>query len=452
MSTLAERNLNQHPDAPEGSWKTFMHYVIPSVAAMVLFSAYTIIDGIFVSHGVGEIALASVNIALPFVNVLSGIAILLSMGTSTLCAFAMGKKNYEEAERIFTQTVVIIIAISAVLAVLVSLFADSLALLLGAGPQTLAYTSQYLHVICLFSVCFILSYCLEVMVKVDGSPQLAIIGASISFLINVGLDYLFIMHFGWGVFGAAFATGLAQLGSLIFFLYHFLSGRSTLKFRKFKLHLPDLRRIMPLGIADCSIELMLGFLTLLYNHVILSLLGEESLAIYAVIAYLSLVVSMVMQGIAQGMMPLVSLAVGEGNRKRIRGYLKQCLITVLAVGVAVELLCHLAPNVMVSLLLDHNSVLFNETVSALRIYALSYLPAGISIALAGYFSALGRAGSAALLSMGRGFVLLPLALMTLYLMGGSLNIWFAALIGEILSLILAVLLLKKNAGKPLVRS
>ena len=439
MSTSADYPSNLHPDTPKGRWKTFMHYVIPSVAAMVLFSAYTIIDGIFVSHGVGEIALAAVNISLPFVNILSGIAILLSMGTSTLCAFAMGKKNYAEAERIFSQTVVVIIAISAVLAVAVSLFAEDLAVLLGAGPQTMAYTSQYLHVICLFSVCFILSYCLEVMVKVDGYPQLAIIGAGISFLINVGLDYLFIMRLGWGVFGAAFATGLAQLGSLIFFLYHFLSGRSTLKFRKFKLHLTDLRRIMPLGIADCSIELMLGFLTLLYNHVILSLLGEESLAIYAVIAYLSLVVSMIMQGIAQGMMPLVSLAVGEGDRKRVRGYLGQCLI------------CQLAPGVMVSLLLEQNSTLFGETVSALRIYALSYLPAGISIALAGYFSALGRAGSAALLSMGRGFLLLPAAVLVLYLLGGSISIWFAALIGEVLSLILALVLLKRNESKALIQ-
>ena len=80
-----------------GSWRLFFHYVIPSVSAMVLFSSYTIIDGIFVSHGVGELALASVNISLPFINILSGIAILLSMGTSTLCAFAMGEGDHEKA-------------------------------------------------------------------------------------------------------------------------------------------------------------------------------------------------------------------------------------------------------------------------------------------------------------------------------------------------------------------
>ena len=424
-----------------GSWRTFFRYVLPSVSAMVLFSAYTIIDGIFVSRGVGELALAAVNISLPFINILSGVAILLSMGTSTLCAFAMGEGDHDRAERVFTQTVVVILAVSAVITLGVSLFAEPLGYLLGAGPKTIGYTAEYLHIVCLFSVCFILSYCLEVMVKVDGRPQLAVIGVGTSFLVNVGLDYVFIFRLGWEVWGAALATGLAQLASMAFFLSYFLSGKSNLKFRRFRLRLKDLRRILPLGIADCSIELMLGFLTLLYNHVILSAFGEGCLPIYAVIAYISLLVSMVMQGVAQGMMPLVSLAVGQNDKTSIRIYLKQCLITVAAVGILVELVCQLTPGTLVSLLLEGDSGLFGQTVSALRQYALSYLPAGVSIALAGYFAALGRSGSSALLSLSRGFVLLPAALLVFYALGGGTGIWLAALTGEAVTLALGLILL-----------
>lgn len=432
------------PSAPSRSWKTFLHYVIPSVAAMVLFSSYTIVDGIFISKGVGELALAGVNISLPFINFLSGVAILLSMGTSTLCAFALGQGDHEKAEKIFTQTVAIIVGISIVITIAVSLLSEPLAYFLGAGPQTVGYSAQYLHVVCLFSLCFILSYCLEVMVKVDGAPQLAMFGVGISFLINVGLDYLFILVWHWGVFGAALATGLAQLGSLIFFLLYFLSGKSNLRFRRFAFHPKELRRILPLGIADCSIELMLGFLTLLYNHVITSLLGESSLPIYAVIAYISLLVSMVMQGIAQGMMPLVSLAVGEEDRDAIRLYLRRAFLAVLVVGVLVELVCQAAPGVIVSLLLSGDSSLFGETVTALRLYALSYLPAGITIVLAGYFAALGKAGASALLSLARGFVLLPAAILGIYLLGAGSMIWIAALIGELLSLALGLVLLRRK--------
>ena len=408
---------------------------------MVLFSSYTIIDGIFVAKGVSDLALAAVNISLPFINILSGVAILLAMGTSTLCAFSMGEGDHEKAEKIFTQTVAVIVVLSAAITLAVCLGAKPLACLLGAGPLTIGYASQYLHVVCLFSVCFILSYCLEVMVKVDGRPQLAVIGVGISFVVHIGLDYVFIFLLGMEVLGSALATGIAQLASLVFFLSYFLSGRSNLRFRRFRLHLGDLRTIIPLGVADCSIEFMLGFLTLLYNHVILSTLGEESLPIYAVIAYISLLVSMVMQGIAQGMMPLVSLAVGQNDKTSIRLYLKQCLITVAAVGILVELVCQLTPGTLVSLLLEGDSGLFGQTVSALRQYALSYLPAGVSIALAGYFAALGRSGSSALLSLSRGFVLLPAALLVFYALGGGTGIWLAALTGEAVTLALGLILL-----------
>ena len=234
---------------------------------------------------------------------------------------------------------------------------------------------------------------------------------------------------------------------MLFFLGYFLSGKSNLKFRRFKFRLRDLRRILPLGIADCSIELMLGFLTLLYNHVITHLLGESSLPIYAVIAYLSLVVSMVMQGIAQGMMPLVSLAVG-GKRPALHPHLPAAGHH-RGVGHRVPggaLLPDRSGHHRLSLLLEGDSSLFGETSSALRQYALSYLPAGISIALAGYFAALGKAGYSALLSLGRGFLLLPGALMLLYLLGAGSIIWMAALIGEILSLALGLFLLYRHEG------
>ena len=146
------------------SWKQLLRYVIPAASAMVLFSLYTVIDGILVAHGVSESALTSVNISLPFINVLSGLSILLSMGASTLCAFALGRGKKREAEEIFTQTVVVMVILSAAITVGVLLFTEELALFLGAGPQTLENAVTYLRIVSVFSVCFILSYCLEVMV------------------------------------------------------------------------------------------------------------------------------------------------------------------------------------------------------------------------------------------------------------------------------------------------
>lgn len=229
------------------SWKQLLRYVIPAASAMVLFSLYTVIDGILVAHGVSESALTSVNISLPFINVLSGLSILLSMGASTLCAFALGRGKKREAEEIFTQTVVVMVILSAAITVGVLLFTEELALFLGAGPQTLENAVTYLRIVSVFSVCFILSYCLEVMVKVDDSPVLATVGVAVAAVVHVGLAYVFIFHFHWGVAGSALATGLAQLCSLIVFLIYFVGGKSDLRFRKFRFQPKTLLRSLPLG-------------------------------------------------------------------------------------------------------------------------------------------------------------------------------------------------------------
>jgi len=434
---------------PASSWKRFLHYVIPSAAAMVLFSSYTIIDGIFVSKGVSDIAMASVHHSLPFINVLSGIAVLLSIGTSTLVAFAMGQGNHKKAERLFTQIVVLIIIISVVITLAVCFCAEPLAVLLGAGPMTIGYASQYLHIVCLFSICFILSYCLEVMVKIDGRPQLSAIGVGISFVLNIALDYLFIFHFHWEIFGAALATGLAQLGSLLFFLAYFLSGKSNLRFRKFRFDWRALRNSLPLGVADCSVEFVLAFLIFLYNRVVTACLGEAYLPIYAVISYISLMVFMVMQGLAQGMMPLVSLSIGHNHRNLARLFLKKCLLCAIALSIAIVAVCQLAPHLLVSLLLEGDNFLYPDAVAALRQYALSYLFSGVSIVLAGYFAALGKGSASITLCLGRGFVLLPAALLVINLLTGGQGIWMAALVGEFLSLVLGLALLRNTEKTPL---
>lgn len=286
------------------------------------------------------------------------------------------------------------------------------------------------------------------MVKVDDSPVLATVGVAVAAVVHVGLAYVFIFHFHWGVAGSALATGLAQLCSLIVFLIYFVGGKSDLRFRKFRFQPKTLLRSLPLGVADCSIEFMLGFLTVLYNNLLFLLFGESHQTIYAVIAYLSLLVFMVMQGIAQGMMPLVSVAVGKGDRKAIRFYFLRSLVLVVGAEVLIVAACLLLPQRFAAILLNTDSPLFPQAVAALRQYALSYLLAGINILLAGFFTALGHGKASCLLSLSRGFVLLPAAILVLSHLTGGQAIWIAALAGEGLSFVLGLVLLKRITASP----
>ncbi len=429
------------------SLKDFMRYVLPSVAAMLLFSLYTVVDAIFVAWGAGEEALTAVNIALPFVNCLSGFAVLISMGTATLVAFARGREDTEEADGLFSQTVFVIVAVSLVVTLLAAIFAEPLALFLGAGPMTLADTTGYLRVVSLFSLCFILSYCLEIMVKVDGRPYMAVVGVGTSFVTNIVLDYLFIMVFHWGVMGAALATGLAQLLSLIIFLLYFFSKKAKLRIRSFKPRPRELLRIFPLGVADCSVELIVAFLTFLYNHILLLVFGEWSLTVFAVVAYLNLFVFMVMQGIAQGMMHLVSFHIGRGSETVAKGYFRMSIVAALGMGVLFTALCQLAPDRIAMLLLQPDSPVFAETIRAVRQFSLSFLVVGLNIAIAGYLTARENPKPSIFLAVGRGFLFAPLALLPCAFLWGGQLIWLAALFGEVMCLAVSLYVLRRVTGK-----
>lgn len=199
----------------------FLKYMIPSVVSMWVFSLYTMVDGIFVARGVGETALAAVNISMPFVNFIFALSLMFSTGASTIIAVYLGKKDIDSANKIFTMNTVLIIIFSLLIMGGVLLNLEKVATMLGATASTMDYVKHYLGIIVLFNGFFMVSYSLEVIIKTDGFPILATCGVIISAISNVVLDYLFIMVFHWGVMGAAIATGLSQVFSTVFFLVHF---------------------------------------------------------------------------------------------------------------------------------------------------------------------------------------------------------------------------------------
>ena len=432
------------------SLKQFVRYVVPSVAAMLLFSLYTVIDAIFVAKGAGPEAMTAVNISLPFISTLSGFSVLLSMGTATLVAFARGREDKEEADGLFSQTVAVIVLMSGTVTVLVALFAGELAAFLGAGPLTIDDATTYLRIVSLFSICFILSYCLEVMVKVDDSPYMATVGVAASFVINIGLSYLFVIRFGWGVTGAAWSTGLAQVASLIIFLAYFFSKRAKLKIRRFTPRPRMLLRSFPLGVADCSVEMIIAFLTFLYNHILLAYFGESYQTIYAVMAYVSLFVFMVMQGVAQGMMHLVSFHAGKGESKIGWGYFRMSLLSGLSLGVFFAGLCQLAPEALCGLLLPNGSPLFQQAVAALRVFSLSFLFVGVNISIAGYLTAVEKPAASISLALGRGFLFAPIALGICAFLFGGRFLWFGALLGESACVVVSLLVLRRYRRRDLL--
>ena len=294
--------------------RRFFKFTVPSIVSMWIFSLYSLVDGMFVAWGVGEHALTAVNLSLPFVSLVFTLGILLATGTSTVLSIALGQKDVERARNYFNQNLFVVIAATLLLAVLVLFNLDWVADFLGATGENHHLVKEYVGVIACFSVFFTVSYNLEVQVKADGAPHVSIIGVISCGLMNVVLDYIFVMHLHWGVWGAALATGLAQATSTAVFAVYFLTHRYPLRFGRFKPDPGAYRRIIPLGTADGLSELSNGMVIFLFNHIIQRVIGPGALVSYTIISYVNTLVLNSVIGIAHGIQPLCSYHLGAEER------------------------------------------------------------------------------------------------------------------------------------------
>ena len=422
----------------------FAHFSTATVASLMVFSLYSIVDGLFVAKGVGEYAMSAVNLAVPFTNVMFSIAVLFAVGTSTIIAIYLGEGRRENANSLFSQNLVVLILIGVIISVLVLVFLEPFALLLGAKDVTLEHTKDYLRGLAPFAVCFMVSYNMEILVKTDGRPTLAIVTVITGCLTNCVLDYVAIFILDWGTWGAAFATGLSQLVTCIIYLTHFLGRHTTFHLVRFRPDPHIYKRLLPIGVADGVTELCNGVMIFLFNRTILRCIGQDGLVSYTIIAYINTLILNLMLGVSQGSQPLVSYHYGQRDRDGYRRLLRYGLVTVAGLTVlcfaAVQLL---GPQVVGIFLDGDNPTLISDSISALRRYGLCYLLIGFNVLIGGFLTAVERPRPAICISVGRGLVLQSGALLALAAIFGGSAIWYTPLISEALCLVLAIVFLRR---------
>lgn len=422
--------------------KQFFHFSAATVASLMVFSLYSIVDGLFVARGVGEYAMTAVNLSVPFVNLLFSIAVIFAVGTSTIIAYLLGQKNAQSANKLFSQNLVTLLVIGVTISVLVLAFTEPLARLLGAEEVTLEYTIHYLQGLAPFAVCFMISYNLEVLVKTDGRPRLALVTVCVGCVTNCVLDYLAIFHWGLGIWGAAAATGVSQLLTCIIYLTHFLGKHTTFHPVRFRMDWKIYRRLLPIGISDGLTELCNGLMIFLFNHTILRCIGTDGLVAYTIIAYANTLVINITMGVSQGSQPLISFQNGRGDGTAIGKLLRYGLRTMCGIAaVCFTVLFLAAPKLVAVYLPEAGAEMLTFATDAFRRYSLCYLPVGFNIYIAGFLTAMERPLPAVSISTGRGLILQGSILLLLAAVLGGGSIWFAPVISEVLCLGLSVFFL-----------
>ena len=422
--------------------KQFFHFSAATVASLMVFSLYSIVDGLFVARGVGEYAMTAVNLSVPFVNLLFSIAVIFAVGTSTIIAYLLGQKNAQSANKLFSQNLATLVVIGVTISVLVLAFTEPLARLLGAEEVTLEYAIHYLQGLAPFAVCFMISYNLEVLVKTDGRPRLALVTVCVGCVTNCVLDYLAIFHWGLGIWGAAAATGVSQLLTCLIYLTHFLGKHTTFHPVRFRMDWKIYRRLLPIGISDGLTELCNGLMIFLFNHTILRCIGTDGLVAYTIIAYANTLVINITMGVSQGSQPLISFQNGRGDGTAIGNLLRYGLRTMCGIAaVCFTVLFLAAPKLVAVYLPEAGAEMLTFATDAFRRYSLCYLPVGFNIYIAGFLTAMARPLPAVSISTGRGLILQGSILLLLAAVLGGSSIWFAPVISEVLCLGLSVFFL-----------
>ncbi|CEN84316.1 Na driven multidrug efflux pump [[Clostridium] sordellii] len=423
----------------------FKQYVIPSVASMWVFSLYSMVDGAFVSRGVGSEALAAVNISTPYINTLFALSVLLSTGASTIVSMTLGKGDNKKASEYFTLNTVLLAIISIFITVISLLNLENIAIFLGATESTLPLVKGYLGNIILFVGFYLVSYGLELLIKCDGYPHLSTIGVIIAAITNIVLDYIFVIQFKWGVEGAALATGIARILSVSFFISHFLRKRGKLRFCKFKFDFNFIKRIIFIGIPDSMTEASLAVVILLFNQSILRLIGESALVSYSVICYITTLVLTTMLGISQGLQPICSYYYGKEDDKSVLKLLDMSISYIKKSSIIAFLLVIIFANQIVAMFIDKSDMsLFLYTVKTLRISSVAYLIMGYNVIISGFCVATGKAIHASIVSLGRGLVVITLSLIIMTFIFGGSGIWMATFVSEAIVLAISSIILRNN--------
>ncbi|CEQ24057.1 MATE family efflux transporter [Paraclostridium sordellii] len=423
----------------------FKQYVIPSVASMWVFSLYSMVDGAFVSRGVGSEALAAVNISTPYINTLFALSVLLSTGASTIVSMTLGKGDNKKASEYFTLNTVLLAIISIFITIISLLNLENIAIFLGATESTLPLVKGYLGNIILFVGFYLVSYGLELLIKCDGYPHLSTIGVIIAAITNIVLDYIFVIQFKWGVEGAALATGIARILSVSFFISHFLRKRGKLRFCKFKFDFNFIKRIIFIGIPDSMTEASLAVVILLFNQSILRLIGESALVSYSVICYITTLVLTTMLGISQGLQPICSYYYGKEDDKSVLKLLDMSISYIKKSSIIAFLLVIIFANQIVAMFIDKSDMsLFLYTVKTLRISSVAYLIMGYNVIISGFCVATDKAIHASIVSLGRGLVVITLSLIIMTFIFGGSGIWMATFVSEAIVLAISSIILRNN--------
>lgn len=430
------------------TYKKLIKFTIPTIIMMIFTSIYGVVDGIFISNCVGSDAFAAVNLIMPAIMVLGSIGFMIGTGGSALVSKTIGEGKKEKANEYFSMLIYLLIIAGLILTIIGFIFIKPIASLLGAEEDILNYSVTYGRTLLIALIAFLLQNCFQSFLVVAEKPKMGLLVSICAGITNMVLDFLFIYVLKKGVFGAALATGISQVvGGIIPLAYFICKNNSTLRIVKTKFNGKAILQACSNGSSEMLTNISISLVNMLYNMQLMKLAGANGVSAYGIIMYIGFIFSGTYLGYGIGSAPIIGYHYGAENKDELKSLFKKSLKLLGVAAVILTLAAEVLSNRLASIFVSYDKELFEMTVTAIRLYAISYLISWFNIFASSFFTALNNGFVSAIISFMRTLVFETSIIFILPAILGLNGIWFAIVVAEMLSFIVSSTLLIRNRKK-----
>lgn len=426
--------------------RSLIGYIFPALGGLFVTYLYNVVDGIFVGRGVGASALGAVNIAVPFITFVVAVTAMFPMGGATVVAIRMGRGDKEGANHGFMTAFTLTLVMAAALMIVGMTCAQEIADVSGArglSPEMRRMSAQYLFYYAAFSIPMLMGTCLSVFVRNDGSPALSFIGMCAGAAANIFLDWLFIFPFQMGIIGAAVASGLGQMLTVLVLLTHFVRRKGDLRFRAFRLSGALIGKVCRRGVPEAITQLTTPVTALCYNLVLARLVGDVGVSTFSILSFIYSLANAVLSGVAQGLQPLWGQCYGRKDGEEMAWYFRSGLAINVVLSALIYGLLFFLDEAVIHIF-NKEAELVRTASAALPVFALSFIPMALNLIYTAYFFSTKRTGTANAIAVSRGIAVKALTIFCIPMLFGTNAVWIAPFATEAITLIAAVILGKTS--------
>lgn len=428
--------------------KLLTQYAIPAIIAMTASSLYNMADSIFIGHGVGPLAISGLALTFPLMNLAAAFGSLVGVGASTLVSVKLGQKDYEGANQVLGNVLVLNVLLGVAFTIVFLLLLDPILYFFGASENTIGYARDYMQIILYGNVITHMYLGLNAVLRSSGFPKQAMYATLASVVINCILNPIFIFGFEWGIKGSAWATVISQVISLTGQMIHFSSSKQLLHFKKgiYKLRKEVVKGILYIGMSPFLMNLCSCLIVILINRGLKEHGGDMAIGAYGIVNRIIFLFVMIIMGFNQGMQPIAGYNFGARLYPRVTEVTKLTMKWAIGVATTGFLLCQLFPTLIVNMFTTDDE-LVKAAVFGLHIVFAVFPIVGFQMVATNFFLSIGMSKKAIFLSLTRQMLFLIPCLIVLPRFFGTLGVWISMPVADTIATVVTAIVLVNQFKK-----